>query len=488
MLAATTLDHRPDVRDLGSQLVSGVAQMSSFMAAWLALLAEFDRREGWDADGARSCSHWLAWKCGLDGRTARAHVRVARQLEGLSQVREAFGEGRLSYSKVRSLCRVATSENEALLLDLAMNLTSTQLDRAVAAYERTLGAPLTPAGDARRRATCEVRTWYDDDGLHHTEIISPPEDGEVIERAIEYGRDRIFKDAGTPVSGPAGKLDSLVWVLRRGLVNAERPGADDESPYLVVVHVREAQAMVTDKGEVDLGDGVRLHPRTVQRLGCEGLVQGMLVGLDGRPLDLGRAVRTATSKQRRALRAMYDRCQFPGCDVGVDFCEFHHLDWWSKGGRSDLHVFRPLCRRHHHRCHEGGWRLIVRTDGALDAVPPTGGGEVVGNAPALTDAPVPATAMVGAAVAGGGRHHGAPVDDAIDAIAGRWRGEPMDRWALGVVVDHLVALGGGGGGGGGCGRGRGAAGGGGGGGGDASEAAVARVDVRLLHGSPPSPN
>lgn len=285
---------------------------------------------------------------------------------------------------------------------------------------------------------CGVRTWYDDDGLHHTEIVSPPEDGGVIEMALERGRDARHAESGTAVRGGLGRLDGLVWVLRRGLVNADRPGLDDDSPYRVIVHVKEAQAMVTDDGHVDLGNGVKVHPRTVQRLGCEGIVQAMLEGLDGRPLDLGRSSRTTNRKQRRALKAMYDHCEFPGCDVDVEYCEFHHLDWWSKGGRSDLHVFRPLCRRHHHLCHEGGWRLVVRNDavGGLVALPPQSEGDAfVVNAPPLTSESVPADALV--AVNRLSRRD--PVDDALESIAGRWGGEPMTRWALGVIVDHLVA-------------------------------------------------
>ena len=424
------------VEGLGRRLVRGVAEMAAFQAAWFEVLAEFDRRRGWEADGARSLSQWLSWRCGLDGRTAREHVRVMGRLAELPGVRAVFGEGRLSYSKVRAICRVATVDNEALLVELAAGQTATQLERTVAAFERTAKAPVTLGDDADRRERCGVRTWYDDEGLHHTEIVSAPEDGALIEAALRRGRDARYAESGRVDLGGAGRLDALVWVLRRGLVNIERPGVVDDSPYTIVVHVREAQAMVSDDGRVDLGDGVLLHPRTVQRLGCEGLVQAMVEGVDGRPLDVGRASRTATRKQRRALRSMYDHCEFPGCDVDVMFCEFHHLDWWSEGGRSDLHVFRPLCRRHHHLCHEGGWRLIVRDDavGGLVAIPP-GGDVFVDNAPALTVEPMTASALAAANRAAGGD----PADDAVQSIAGRWGGEPMTRWALGAILDNLAA-------------------------------------------------
>ena len=32
---------------------------------WLALVAEYDRREGWAQWGCKSCSHWISHQCGI---------------------------------------------------------------------------------------------------------------------------------------------------------------------------------------------------------------------------------------------------------------------------------------------------------------------------------------------------------------------------------------------------------------------------------------
>ncbi|MBA3524338.1 MAG: DUF222 domain-containing protein [Geodermatophilaceae bacterium] len=47
---------------------------------------------------------------------AREHVRVARALTGLPSVTAAFRAGRLSFSEVRALTRVAEPDTEADLL------------------------------------------------------------------------------------------------------------------------------------------------------------------------------------------------------------------------------------------------------------------------------------------------------------------------------------------------------------------------------------
>ena len=40
-----------------------------------------------------------------------------------------------------------------------------------------------------------------------------------------------------------------------------------------------------------------------------------------------------------------------------DHCNVHHIDYWENGGPTDLNNMVPLCSRHHHAAHEGGWKL-----------------------------------------------------------------------------------------------------------------------------------
>ena len=51
-------------------------------------------------------------------------------------IREKFGAGSISYSKVRAITRVATPATEADLVMLAEHSTGAQLERIVAAYRR----------------------------------------------------------------------------------------------------------------------------------------------------------------------------------------------------------------------------------------------------------------------------------------------------------------------------------------------------------------
>jgi hypothetical protein len=89
-------------------------------------------------------------------------------------------------------------------------------------------------------------------------------------------------------------------------------------------------------------------------------------------LDLGRSTRIANRAQRRALRALYARCAVPGCRVRFDQCAVHHVRWWRHGGSTDLENLLPLCSRHHHAAHEGGWQLALQPDRTLTITLPDG--------------------------------------------------------------------------------------------------------------------
>jgi len=60
-------------------------------------IRQLDEQAPWGQWEAKSCAHWLNWKCGIALGAAREKVRVAHALVELSLVSEACREGRLSY-------------------------------------------------------------------------------------------------------------------------------------------------------------------------------------------------------------------------------------------------------------------------------------------------------------------------------------------------------------------------------------------------------
>lgn len=98
---------------------------------------------------AISCAHWLSWRVGLDLVTARERVRVARALGKLPAIDAAMAAGKLSYSKVRAISRVATPANDAAFVEVAVAATGGQLERLCRGYRSAVHAEDKPSREAR---------------------------------------------------------------------------------------------------------------------------------------------------------------------------------------------------------------------------------------------------------------------------------------------------------------------------------------------------
>lgn len=108
----------------------------------------------------RSTAHWLSWKCGLSLTAGREQVRVARALRDLPITSREFAAGRLSYSKVRAITRMATPETEHDLVETAKQMTAAQLDRCLNEFRKARRLQ-----DVRERRQAQYLHYhYDDDG------------------------------------------------------------------------------------------------------------------------------------------------------------------------------------------------------------------------------------------------------------------------------------------------------------------------------------
>src|SRR4030095_9464831 len=181
--------------DEAERIADEIAELSAHLDAathrLLTLIREFDTGSGWFTQGALSCAAWLSWRIGLDLCAAREKVRVARALGSLPHSADARRRGQVSYSKVRALTRVATAENEALLLEMARSATAAQLERICRGYRRAVNGILG-------KLTCDeasqrwVRDRSTESGMIRIECQLMPEEAAVVLKAIEQPRGRAW--------------------------------------------------------------------------------------------------------------------------------------------------------------------------------------------------------------------------------------------------------------------------------------------------------
>ena len=352
---------------LGDEIAELSAHLDAATARLLALIREFDTREGWNT-GFRSCAAWLAWRVGFSPTAAREHVRVARALGTLPRLAHALARGELSYSKVRELTRVATPETEERLLAVGRAGTTEHVERIVRGWRR-VDRQAEARETARQHASRALHVYPDADGTVIVRGRLTPEVGALLVQALAAARESLYQQArgteaeGDPPTMAQQQADALALLAETALHHGIDPGAPGER-YQVVVHVdAEVLAEPDHPGQSALEDGVRVPAGTSQRLACDASRLVMRHGQDGRVVEVDARTRTIPPAIRRALHHRDHGCRFPGC--GVRFGQGHHIRHWAQGGPTTLSNLALLCRRHHRAVHEEGYQVDRDADGDL---------------------------------------------------------------------------------------------------------------------------
>ena len=334
---------QPDWTRLEEAIVALAAELGVRMAHWLDLVAVFDRHEGARHWGFRSTAEWLAWRCGIDLRTARDHVRVARRLAVWTGVRAAVGSGEISYAKARALARADECEDERALLDRARACSAAQLEREVRALRTAPSADVDVANEvhARRYLAWE---WEEDGGLRIHGRLGADEGAALVE-ALEAAAEALH---------PAPPQEREDVVPARPALGARRADALTEIVYSgapraqVVLHVDETALQCTAHGDQEragtvcaLEDGPAVPSATARRLACDGEV------VTGH----GRKRRVVSPALRTSLERRDRRCRFPDCGRRHGL-HAHHIAHWAHGGATDPENLVMVCRFHHRLVHE----------------------------------------------------------------------------------------------------------------------------------------
>jgi hypothetical protein len=412
-LAGRGIDTR-SVEELEEEIAELCAHIDAATYRLLRAIGEVDRREAWPV-GFLSMAHWLSWRVGIDLRTAREKVRVARALEDLPLISEAFRQGRMSYSKVRAMCRIATPDNEEYLLYIAENGTTEDVERVVRGYRRA--SRDEDMEEARRhREERYLEMYPDDDGMVVIRGRLPREVAALVEKALEAAMDSLstssipLGDEGDsqqttdddprdgsaePREGPEAMLRSVIpasagmtaavhgsaepWLRgdfaqRRvdalGLVAEAALGkglaqTDRREPYQVMIHVDSA--VLADESqdglcELETGDGISAE--TCRRLACDAPHVTAAEDEQGNILNMGRKARKISTPLWRALASRDRICRFPGCNR-TRHLQAHHIEHWAKGGETSMENICLVCRAHHWAVHEGGIQVQGRAPHGL---------------------------------------------------------------------------------------------------------------------------
>ena len=379
----------PIISPLGQQITELAAHIDAAQYQFLNLLGRFDSQEEWADAGILSCAHWLNIHCGISLGAGRERVRVARALPQLPKISSAFRKGRVSYSKVRAMTRVATAENEAFLLETAESGTASQVEKVVRHYRRFKRIEKLEE-DNIRFAQRKVNLFQDDDDSWVIRGRLTAEQGALLQKALELGAEQLFQeqqdvpeevetqleesqplDQPTSETAESRRADALTRMAEAFVANTNSQASGGDA-YLVNIHTDvDTLKADGDNAEAECGGHGHVSAETCRRISCDASVVQWLDKHNGEPLSIGRKTRTIPPAIRRALQRRDGGCRFPGCTC-TRFVDAHHIIHWADGGETRLENLVLLCRRHHRLVHEEGYTIQPAGHGEIHFSLPDG--------------------------------------------------------------------------------------------------------------------
>lgn len=361
----------------GEVLAEGLIQtreagIDPLEAAFATGVRRFDKSGEYKADGALSLIAWLRWKCKLSGGAALERVEIARQLEKLPQTQAAFASGTLGFQHVAVLARTAehvgaaaVRKNEASLLQTAQTMDPGQFVTVAKNFEHRVDAAGALAEANRAYERRYLHIGEPQDGLVRLDGVLDAEGGATLRAALQPFMKPVKDDQR---SFGQRSVDALMELCRQG--SASSRAGSGPRPQLIIRATVDTLAGIPGAPAGELEGGGTVPAETVQRFACDSAIS-RITGQGELDQELNHASRTLPASTRRALEARDRHCVFPGCGRPVNWCDGHHLVWWTRGGATALPNLALLCRPHHRMVHEEGWSL-QRQKNEWHTAPPAG--------------------------------------------------------------------------------------------------------------------
>jgi Domain of unknown function (DUF222) len=353
---------------LAEEVVEIRRQITRLETAYYDRLAVVDGHGIGDAEHGGSTAGWLRATCHLAPSRASRDVHLARDLAELPITRAALGDGSIGVPHAQLIASLrkdlrpeAVSAAEPHLVEAAQIHTPQEL-RGWVTHVRH--------GYARDRVVKAEQEAYEQRRLHGASTLFgtgvgdwtlPPVLHETVMTAIHAFSAPISGDDRSPAQRRA---DALVTIAELALGSGQAPDAGGVKPHVTVLVTLDGLEDRAGAPAADYGYGATSSSVWLQRICCDADISRVVTGPRSEILDAGRATRTFTAAQRRAIVARDRHCCWPGCDRPAGWTEAHHIWHWALGGPTSVTNGMLLCGRHHDRVHLYGHAITQQPDGS----------------------------------------------------------------------------------------------------------------------------
>lgn len=139
------------------------------------------------------------------------------------------------------------------------------------------------------------------------------------------------------------QLDGLVGACKSAMASASLPANGGFRPQvLATIDYRDLLAKVLERqqafrdvprggsrsaGTASLVFTGPVNAATIRKIACDADIIPVVLGSEGRVLDIGRTSRIFPPHIRKAVTARDQGCAFPGCTIPAPWCEAHHIQY-----------------------------------------------------------------------------------------------------------------------------------------------------------------
>ncbi len=226
------------------------------------VIAEYERREAYYTDGARTMADWLVARFGMTHRSAVELAKVAAELESLPALAGTLAEGRLGWDQAAAAASLATPETDEQVAHDAPGMTAAELRARARRSAHREGDAET---NHRRRS---LRLWWERDrqNLHLSGQV-PALASAVIETALRRIAEAFPPD---PANGLYESIDARMADALEALASTALATDADGDRACVVIHIEAEDLFIGGPGELE--DGGMVSASELLAASCDAAV------------------------------------------------------------------------------------------------------------------------------------------------------------------------------------------------------------------------
>ena len=324
--------------------------------------AEMQRRSG-----GRATAAMMRERLHVSSRQATADTALAASLSEFPSTLEAWRAGEITAGHARVIARVGADPDHAdepALLEMARGY-------PVDMFARMTRQHMKPGTSSEQRNRQHENRWalmvQDPDGSWRLSAYFDADNGKRVSLAFN-AMVRTYRNS-TTVFG-SGPIQGLTSQQRRAdaLANLITGEGAHHRPDVTLLVIADYDTVSRELRNLRYDDRLPVAADQIAKLAADAKILPAIFSAQGDPLWLGRAQRDASAGQRMVLAARDGGCV--NCAAPAEGGEPHHIEWFARGGPTDIDNLCLLCERCHHLVHDDGWQLHS-DDGQLRLRPPS---------------------------------------------------------------------------------------------------------------------